>query len=361
MGGLSYDSVAPTPDNAVIYLRFILYGALLLPLACGGGGGSHDTGPISRPPIEGGDTPRLSAWEHNMVTVGAEICNEGEILNLSTWEGNAWYYDGVRVFYQIADYTGDASWRRCARYVRDVYRPYVLDNNGAIPGWRVFPHGLQRDWEETGDESSRQAVLLLASRSAYASSGGGESFELSRETAYLIHAYLSAEEVGGGRSDKIETSVSFALGHLSQWRRGSEYVKPFMVGLTFEALIHYYEKSGDERIIPAVKDLADWLWTLWLPGRGAFPYIYCRRGASSEECISPDNTGSPDLNLLVAPAYAWLFHVTGEDRYRDMADEIFVGGVEGAYLHQGKQFNQSYRWSFDYLGWRNSTPSREAP
>ena len=28
------------------------------------------------------------------------------------------------------------------------------------------------------------------------------------------------------------------------------------------------------------------------------------------------------------------------------------GGVEGAWLDQGKQFNQNYRWSIDYLKWR---------
>ena len=28
------------------------------------------------------------------------------------------------------------------------------------------------------------------------------------------------------------------------------------------------------------------------------------------------------------------------------------GGVEGAWLDQGKQFSQNYRWSFDFVKWR---------
>ena len=40
--------------------------------------------------------------------------NRDQILQLTTWEGNVWYYDGIRVYYLIADYTGDPSWEKCA-------------------------------------------------------------------------------------------------------------------------------------------------------------------------------------------------------------------------------------------------------
>ena len=65
---------------------------------------------------------------------------------------------------------------------------------------------------------------------------------------------------------------------------------------------------------------------------------------------------APDLNLLIAPVYAWLYHQTGNTVYRDRADQIFAGGVAGAFLSQGKQFDQNYRLSFEYLRWRNSAP-----
>jgi hypothetical protein len=62
---------------------------------------------------------------------------------------------------------------------------------------------------------------------------------------------------------------------------------------------------------------------------------------------------APDLNLLIAPLYAWLWKQTGNPSYRDRGDQLWQGGVEGAYLDGGKQFNQNYWWSFDYVAWRS--------
>jgi len=67
---------------------------------------------------------------------------------------------------------------------------------------------------------------------------------------------------------------------------------------------------------------------------------------------------APDLNQLIGHVYAWIWHMTGDATYRDKADLIFEGGVNGAYLSRGKQFNQSYKSSFDYLTYRNSAPLR---
>jgi hypothetical protein len=61
---------------------------------------------------------------------------------------------------------------------------------------------------------------------------------------------------------------------------------------------------------------------------------------------------APGLNLLVAPAFAWVYLQTGDITYRDRGDKVFAGGVRGAYLDGGKQFSQNYRWSFDYVKWR---------
>jgi hypothetical protein len=44
--------------------------------------------------------------------------------------------------------------------------------------------------------------------------------------------------------------------------------------------------------------------------------------------------------------------MTGDPVYQERGDLIFEGGVEGAWLDQGKQFSQNYRWSFDFVKWR---------
>ena len=115
-----------------------------------------------------------------------------------------------------------------------------------------------------------------------------------------------------------------------------------MVGLMAEALIQYYEETKDPRVPPAIKAAADGLWArAWIPDGNGFYY----------ESTNPTKA-APDLNLLIAPAYAWLYRLTGDPVYQQRGDLIFQGGVEGAWLEQGKQFSQNYRWSFDYVKWR---------
>jgi hypothetical protein len=48
-----------------------------------------------------------------------------------------------------------------------------------------------------------------------------------------------------------------------------------------------------------------------------------------------------------------MYQQTGDTTYRDRGDQVFAGGVTRAYLNNGKQFNQNYMWSFDYVKWRS--------
>ncbi len=100
---------------------------------------------------------------------------------------------------------------------------------------------------------------------------------------------------------------------------------------------------------------ADWLWAnAWHPAERAMFYDALNGGTGP-------GTGAPDLNLLIAPMYAFLYAQTGEVKYRDQGDAIFAGGVDLAWLAGAKQFNQSYMWSFDYVKWRSGTPSTPPP
>ncbi|MEI8325264.1 MAG: Ig domain-containing protein, partial [Betaproteobacteria bacterium] len=293
------------------------------------------------PPI-----PNLSTWETQMTTYGAKHCDEAKIIAASQWEGGVWYYDGMRVFFQIADYTGDASWNFCAGYVENVYKPYAL--KGAT-GWRLFPHGLYMDYLRTNDLTSKDAVIALATKSPYAGVGGKVSYGVShyqREDAYLIHAYRIAGLLGSPNPKLYARSVDFVLGIIDQVfvsKTDTVYMQPFMVGLMMEALIQYYDETKDPRVPPAIKAAVDGLWTeAWIPASNAFYY---------EKSQTP-RSAAPDLNLLIAPAYAWMYKLTGDPLYQQRGDLIFQGGVAGAWLDQGKQFSQNYRWGFDYVNWR---------
>ena len=301
--------------------------------------------------------PELALWEKNMVEFGAKYQDQRA---MTTWEGAVWYYDGQRVFFQLADYTHDEKWKQAAQNSAETYRGYVLNNDGKIPGWRIFPHGLFEDFKRNGDVKSKEAVIALSKRSAYAFKGGGESAELSRETAYILQTYLFAEELGAPKHPMRDEAVKFAFAHMDQWfgKKSAPLLKPFMVGLTCEALIRWHEKTRDPRVLPAIKGAADWMWAhAWVAADQAFWY----ERKVPYETAPADEKGAPDLNLLVAPIYAWLYLRTRDVKYRDEGDQVFAGGVRKAYLGGGKQFSQSYRWSFAYVQWRQEAEKpREA-
>ena len=295
----------------------------------------------------------LPEWERDMVTYGQKHCTESEA---SLWEGFAWYYDGQRVYSQIAEYTRDGHWYSCGELQKGVYRPYVIDNGGAVLGWRVFPHGLAMDYERTGDALSYKAVELLYSGNVWsnvASLAGGIGWLSSREIAYALNTHIVHERLGGVRNQSLQDLAEVAMGHFDQWFVSDKavYVQPFMVALSAEALIGYYELTEDDRVPPLLKLAADRLWEKsWDPSSHSFLY-----SNADGTCVP-----APDTNLLIAPLYGWVFQQTADAAYRTMGDEIFTGGVQTAWLDGGKQFSESYRWSFDYLKWRSASDTRRS-
>lgn len=309
------------------------------------------------PPAISHEIPQLARWKTQMLTFGRR---NGELL-LST-ELNAdqrldsVYYDGQWVFQRIAEFNAEPVFLRYAKRAGEIYRDeYVFPSKGNAQGFRTFTRGLTQDFLVNNVESSKQAVFLLVEAAAYTrqttSLDETISADYSREVAYAILALLDSETLGRPRSPKLKPLVDQALGHIEQWfatPRSRTILKPFMVALTAQALIEYDTKVGDARILPALKDAAEKIWTrLWLEDKHCFRYAD-RLG--EEDGMNP----APDLNLLIAPLYGWLYLKTGEEDFALRGDKIFEGGVTQAFLGNGKQFNQNYRWSFDYVKWRQA-------
>lgn len=302
------------------------------------------------PPI-----PELGRWWAQMIKFGKK-----HAASLQETRGpldpllNATYYDAQRVLFQVASFSPDPSWLVAADNAMKIYRDrYVLEHDGKVPGYWIFPHGLAIHYQRTKDAKSRQALVSLANNAAFAPdstpSGWTEDVATSREVAYNIHSLMKAEEVGEPRRPRLSLLVNQALGHIDQWfvSRTAPFLQPFMFGLTAEALIAYHAKTADPRIPTAIKTGADWLWEhAWISKAKAFQYV--DRNVAKVGGTEP----APDLNLLIAPVYAWIYRRTGDLAYRERGDAIFAGGVAQAWLLGGKQFNQNYRWSFDYVTWR---------
>ena len=335
-------------------------------------------GPPPTPtPLSSGDgdavrIPELARWKTQMVSYGQKACLQYANTALNDDERlGATYYDATRVNEQIADYTGNAVWDDCATKAKAIYRDYVMRNKGNVPGYWNFTTGFRMDWERKSDALSKQAAILLSQHASYCADTAPLDYTvgptLSREVAYCILSYLDAEDLGAPRRARMTTLAGQALGHVDRWfisksfrlpagsdvpqATGQYYIQPFMVGLTMQALIRYWDVTHDPRVQPAVKTALDWLWArAWVAKDRAFWY---QNWAPDESQAFPQKPGAPDLNLLIAPAFAWMYHQTGDVAYRDRGDQVFAGGVTGAWLDGPKQFNQNYMWSFDYVKWRS--------
>ncbi|MFM1918853.1 MAG: hypothetical protein RLZZ303_487 [Candidatus Hydrogenedentota bacterium] len=290
------------------------------------------------------------------------------------------FYDRVRLLYGMADHTKDEKWARAASALAVAYRDkYVLPNNGNVQPWYLAPDGLAAHFKRTGDVKSKEAVLLLAQRMWAAESQPKEWSEdaaRSREVAHSLRVLMRAEELGGPPRERTKLLVAQALGHIDQWcsDKPNNVVPSFMTGLTMEALIQWHEKTKDPRVPPALRRMTDWLWeNNWVPEARAFKYYSVDTTSVSKGGKFPDdhsyaNHGGPkpvpDLNMFIGPVFAWLYHQEGRTVDRERADQCLAGAVDGkpdgnqaAWLDGGKQFNQVYTWSFDFMKWRLSKPN----
>lgn len=301
---------------------------------------SHE--PASYPPI-----PNKDIWHRNMLTYGAKWCGQAG----APYSQYVWYYDGIRVFQQIRDFTGDAArWTPCLNSVLADYRnSYVLPHGGNILLFRHFARGLYQNYTETGSADSAKAVLEMGK---FADSFVSTSYM--RESAYALDTLRLSAKLGGN-TPKIALGVSHLVGMAEQVRDNTApWYQPFMCGLLSEALISYYEDGhqNDIRIPYAVKGLADALWAnAWCPEQQSFFYNSFRAS------VGFSDDGNVYLNQLIAPMYAWLFRYTGDPKYQVEGDAIWNGAVlakpAGGIAWSGKNFSQNYRWSFDYVRWRS--------
>jgi hypothetical protein len=74
--------------------------------------------------------------------------------------------------------------------------------------------------------------------------------------------------------------------------------------------------------------------------------------------------GATELNNLLSPAYAWYWSKTGDHRCLLAGDDLFnhvfdsamsynpYGLLGSGWTWSVKEFNQVYKWSFDYVRWR---------
>lgn len=324
-------------------------------------------GPSSFPTI-----PGLDAWEHYQTSsdAGQRWCSNPatptETFAFGV-ESEVWYYDGARVYYQIADFTNNNAWVNCALNISRQYRDYVLNAKGALPGWRIFSKGLARSFEEAADQKYLDAIQEIGQHTSYEMYGGLASDAAMRETAYALDYYTTQEgQLGQPRSPLMRRTAEFLMGQLLAYTDGGEIYgfQPFFGGLAMEALIDYWQLTEDPRVPYVVKRTLDTIWSSdydlenHMVLYSAFPDgPFC--GTHTEwffdlptGCNNPPET-TRVLNNLISPAFAWYWRLTGDNTYLAEGDDLFAHTLDGGAPATGKQFSQIYRWSFDYVFWRS--------
>ena len=308
--------------------------------------------------------PELELFVSQMIQYGEKHCKDITSDTL-TFDQKlaATYYDSTWVYLNIKEYTNDDKWLDCAKASANLYaNSYVLPNQGNIPGYWKFTRGLT-GLHVRGLAETKDAVVAVARRGAYALPttplADTQPSTMSREVAYLILTALDAERLGEPLPAKYSAWVEQAYGHIDQWfvSKTAPYVRPFMVSLTAQALIEHSERFSNDhlRVLSALQISERGMRVLWIPDKETFQY-------TDRATDSGGTEPAHDLNLLIAPVYAYLHsHTINDTEYLRFADAIFRGGVRNAYLFNGKQFNQNYRWSFKYLQWRGLGSDRPVP
>jgi Concanavalin A-like lectin/glucanases superfamily len=292
------------------------------------------------PPI-----PGLGKWEKTMLELGRKWCDPAQVMSFGV-ESQVWYYDGGRVYYQIADYTKDPSRLPCADNILTQYRTNLITRSGGIQGWRVFPHGLAMHYWRTGDALSKSTVALLITGNPWVSRSGSPDPLNVREAVYAVETMVKNEQLTGQRDWHLDKAIDYLIGDVDILT-GSDpngFQQTFFDGLLMEGLIQYHELTGDARIPPTIKKMLDWIWThSWDASQHRLQY----------NPLDVPGQYTAVSNLLVAPAYAWYWSVTGDNTYLTRGDEIFNHALDEDITYSGKIFSQNFRWSFDYVRWRS--------
>lgn len=308
--------------------------------------------PTSIPPI-----PDLALWQSDMTQLGTKWCAYDAAhpaISLG-YQADDWYYDGGRVFLQMADYTGDyAQWVPCAERILSEYGTIVNNNAGQIQLYEKFPYGLAMNYLRYGDQTSKQAVINLDTTATLAGDFGYGTLAnpyYMRELSYAIDSMVAGQEIGQPQSVWLPIAVNAALNQIDEdyvsdpW----QFDQPFYGGLMAEALITYYDNvSPDPRIPPAIKTMLDWYWN---------NAVNHTTGQTDYNPLYVPSYTFYDLNDLFDPAYAWYWNLTGNNTYQQEGDLLFQSDLttdaNDDITYDGKIFSQTYKWSFDYVRWRS--------
>ncbi|OVE73327.1 hypothetical protein BVX93_02020, partial [bacterium B13(2017)] len=121
---------------------------------------------------------------------------------------------------------------------------------------------------------------------------------------------------------------------------------PFMTGLLLEAIIKYHRITKSKIAKDSIFLALDWLINEALTEKkDSFIYLTADKYKNSN--------GEADLNLLIVHAFGYGYIISDKKRkdYLEIGKNLFIKGINKAYLGKRKHFNQNYRSSGHFLAY----------
>lgn len=299
-------------------------------------------------PFSWAETPNWQLFDSRIRQAADEFKTRWTVEDYDR-ELSGYYYDAGKTFEYLSRRYSDPSLLVTAQQAANFYVTRYADKAGyVVPGYWNFTTGLRI-------LGYNNAVNMLAQNASYCMTNVASEplwdTARSREVAYCIRAVLDARMLGYPFDQTRQFQlIAAAQSHLEQWANNTApYLRPFMVGLTAYSVARYADEIEPLGIRERLQAVATKMKNeLWLESARAFRY-------TDRIVVGPaDLDPAPDLNLLIAPMYAWL----GD---KEFAGKVFNGGAEGAYLgnfDNMKQFNQNTQFIEEFSQWlNNATPT----
>jgi hypothetical protein len=290
--------------------------------------------PASVPPI-----PGLRRAENTLRAGALRWCNpDGPFKTYAPFNGPAenephrseWYYDGAYIYHSLAYYFNDPKWRTCAENISRQYAAYQYVGNG-LNLYRTYTDGFLKQFYSSGDW---RYVATTRRTENWAALKSLKDTNL-REISLTLENLSNISKLNGTVHPKLAQMATIAIGlvttlHVEQ---SGLLHQTWMDGLLGRALIRYWEVTKDPEAAWALKAIADfyidnemWNSTTREMVYNVYEYgISCPYNCRTIDSGTGETTGhwNGDQAGLNAPIFAWVWWYTGEDIYRQIADEMF--------------------------------------
>jgi hypothetical protein len=310
-------------------------------------------------------------------TVGG-ITTDGTVRWTNVGSSNWWTAIAERVHDQVRDwqlfhahYTTDSEWNRFTDGNDMHCHRFNSVCDGSLPDTRAVEYFLHPFFSPSGGWANVNQRIIW--------NGVAPETDTWRDLEYEIEALYNYWVMKGSlpvdnNVNELTRRVDLAVSGIAELVQYNPFHSPglglaaFDIGLRAEALYHYWQvmqfmgQAPDNRIPIEVGKMLDWTYshefnltgsdynlpyTLWVVPYGSQMYNY----------------EQSDLDMLLAPAYAWYGAINGGEscilptsqaRCWDAADTMFQHAFTNVY-GASKEFSQLYKGMADYIGWRTGT------